>query len=198
MARKRSRRTTYIPLAGKAGAKTRAQLREYAKFKPSLRKLATKAQKTGRLTSVEYGQFTRAKRQLRHTENLRPVTEKQAKKLRKKGLLVGHGIQAVRLRNTAPNAKIKVLKSGLIVTSNGRTWEYHPVAPEIDILVGYGLSLLDQPTTQAIALWTTRGRSDETFSRKNAWIAYLQSRFSQYVQAMDFTLGIAREVKPAK
>jgi hypothetical protein len=191
MARKRQ---IYIPIAGKAGARTRAQLREYAKYKPALKKLVGKQ----RLTPAEYGQFTRAKRQLRHTENLHPVTEKQAKKLRKEGLLVGKGVRAIRMRNTAADAKVRVLKSGIVVVSNGRHWEYHPVEADVQVLIDYGLSLLDNPETQRIALWTTKGRSDESFASRGAWVAYLRERFSKYVQVMDFTIGIAREIKQRK
>lgn len=209
MARKRARRTTYIPLAGKSGAKTRAQLREYAKLKPSLQKLSKKAARTGKLTSAEYGQFTRARHQLKHTQNLRPITAKQAKLLRKQGpaeMIVGHGIRAIRLRNTAPNAKIKILKSGLIVTSNGRTWEYHPVSANIDKLADYGLALLERKDTDFISLWTSRGRTNKTFSRPEAWVAYIHGKFmldspplgggkDTELDMSEWVYGIARAVK---
>lgn len=174
--------------------KEQAQIREYSAFMPSLQKLRGKS----RVTASQRGLISRAAKKLRYTENLRPLTEKQAKQLQKRGesdLIVGKGIRAVRLRNTAPNAKIRVRKSGIIVASNGSTWEYHPVSSDIDALAEYGLEQLERADVRAIALWTSRGRVNETFSRPEAWVDYLQRRYAQYVQQSEFTKGIAVEMK---
>lgn len=192
--RGRKRRNTQVFV----GKKTRAELREYSKFVPGLRKLQDKARKTGKLSSHEVAQLTRAKKALRHTEALKPLTEKQAKALAKAGhkdLLVGKGVRAIRLRNTSPEAKVRIRKDGLIVTSNGRTWEYHPVAPTVDALADYGVMLLERGDVAQINLWTNRGRVNEGFSRKSAWIEYLRDRFAQYVQTSEFTEGIAARIK---
>lgn len=193
---KRTHRVTYKHI-GKA---TRKQISEMSRFIPSLAKLKGKQ----RITSAEYSAVTRAKKKLRHTENLRPVTAKQAKELRKRGLLAGNGIQAIRLRSTAENAKVRVHKDGVVVTSNGRTFEYHPVKPDIDALADVGERLLDRRDVKQIFLWTSRGRTDEGFTYfgegedDGGWLAYLQSRFSQYHQISDFTEGVAAEIKSTK
>lgn len=193
---KRTRRVTYKHI----GKGTRKQIRDMSRFIPSLSKLKGKT----RITSAEYAAVTRAKKKLRHTENLRPVTAKQAKELRKRGLLAGNGIQAIRLRSTAENAKVRVRKNGVVVTSNGRTFEYHPVKADIDALAEAGEALLDRRDVKQIFLWTSRGRTDEGFTYfgegddDGGWLAYLQARFSQYHQIADFTEGIAAEIKAAK
>lgn len=189
----RKRRQTYVFVS----KKTRSEIREYSKFAPGLSKLKGKL----RITSEQRAQLTRTKKVLRHTENLKPLTEKQAKALAKAGhkdLLVGKGVRAIRLRNTSPEAKVRVRKDGLIVTSNGRTWEYHPVAAEIDALADYGIMLLDRGDVAQINLWINRGRANEGFSRKSAWIEYLRDRFAQYVSQTEFTEGIAARLKDKK
>lgn len=189
----RKRRQTYVFVS----KKTRGEIREYSKFAPGLSKLKGKS----RITSAERAQLTRLKKALRHTENLKPLTEKQAKALAKAGhkdLLVGNGVRAIRLRNTSPEAKIRIKKDGLIITSNGRTWEYHPVAAEIGALADYGIALLERGDVAQINLWTNRGRANEGFSRKQAWLDYLHDRFAQYVSQTEFTEGIAARIKDKK
>lgn len=188
--RKRHQRRIFINV----GKTKRAEIREYSKFIPSLEKLKGKT----KITPAEQAQLSRAKRLLRHTDNLKPVTEKQAKQLKKMGLLEGKGVRAIRLRNTEPHAKISVLKSGIIVTSNGRKWEYHPVAPDIEALATHGETLLNRDDVAQINLWTNRGRASEGFTYIKAWIDYLRDRFSQYVQMQEFTNGIAALIKDKK
>jgi hypothetical protein len=197
------------PLIGGAtmAAKTRAkyillkkseikQIREFTKFAPSLEKYRGKK----KITVNEYSAFKRVKNKLRHTENLKPVTALQAKKL--KGQLVGGGIRAVRLRNTAPDAKVRVRKGGIIVTSNGRDWEYHPVKPKsalhiADALIEKGLTLFNrkQRPPWQLHLWTTKGRASEGFSSFNTWLTYIQARFNAYQNADEFISGVAALVK---
>ena len=193
---RKSRRQTYVFV----GKKKRTQIRELSRYVPSLKKLRGKS----RITSAEAAQLTRAKKRLRHTENLRIVTDKQAKILKKKGLLAGHGVQAIRLRSTAENAKIRVTKSGMVITSNGRTFEYHPVKPDIDALAAAGERLLERSDVATIYLWTNRGRTDEGFTYfhkpplQGGWLEYLQQRFQQYHAVNDFVEGIAAEIRAAK
>ena len=185
--KKRPQRRIYIPV----GKKRRAEIKAYSKFIPSLNKLKGKS----KITPAEQAQLTRAKKLLRYTENLKPVTEKQAKQLRKQGLLEGKGIRAIRLRNTAPDAKIRVLKSGIIVTSNGRKWEYHPFAPEPDVLADEGERLLAREDVAQINLWTNRGRANEGFTYAKAWQDYIFNRFQNYTALKEFTEGIAVLIK---
>lgn len=200
MARKKSakagkKRTRKARIVAPVGKQRRAEIREYSKFVPSLSKLKGKKG----LTASELGQLTRAKKALRHTDNLHPVTEKQFAQLKKQGLidptLSKKGVHAVRLRNTSPDAKIKVLKSGIMVSSNGRTWEYHPVSADVDTLAEYGIELLQRKDVQQINLWLAKGRANEGFRTEESWTAYLYNRFQQYVNQQDYTNGIAALIK---
>lgn len=150
------------------------------------------------ITPAQKAELTRAKKKLRHTQNLIPVTEKQAKALKKKGLLVGKGVRAIRLRNTSPGAKLKVLKSGVVVTSNGRRWEYHPYPADIDTLSSAGHALIARDDVARIHLWLSKGRANEGFGSAKAWDEYLYQRFAQYVQQQDFVEGIAALIKDKK
>lgn len=199
--RKRRHRRIFIPV----GKKKRAEIREYSRFVPSLEKLKGLT----KITPAQQAQLTHAKKMLRHTENLKPVTELQAKALKKQELLVGKGIRAIRLRNTAPNAKFRLKKGGIFVTSNGRTWEYHPIKRNaedvVTLLAERGEKLLERKDVVQITVWTARGRSDQGFSRVDRWVHYLQTRFlyeSDGVQvsgaAADWVVGIAVEIKPKK
>lgn len=172
------------------------QIREFSKFAPGLDKLRGR----DKITSAEYGVFTKAKRRLRHTGNLKPVTEKQAKAL--KGHLVGGGIRAVRLRNTEEHAKVRVRKGGIIVTSNGRDWEYHPVGggdPSVlaENLIEKGRDLFNRDKNPPFSLyiWTSKGRASEGFRDFGLWARYVGSRFNSYQNASEFIWGIAALVK---
>ncbi len=184
------RRITYSYV----GKKTRAEIREAAKYVPSVAKLKGKK----RLTAAEKSTLTRAKKQLQYSQNLRPITEKQAKLLKARGegdLIVGKGVRAIRLNNTSPNAKIRVKKSGVVVSSNGRTWEYHPVSSDVDALAEYGEAQLERDDVIQIALWMARGRSSEGFEDGEDWVSYLSNTFAQYQNQQDFTKGIAVEIR---
>lgn len=176
------------------GKQRRKEIRELSKFVPSLEKLKGKKG----LTASELGQLSKAKKAVRGLHNLHPITERQAKQLQKQGLLekdlTKKGIRAIHLRNTSPDAKVKVLKSGIIVTSNGRDWEYHPVDPDPEVLAEYGEQLLkrkETPHIKTITIWLVRGRMDETFSTVNSWIDFLENRYIGYGKTQDFVLGIA-------
>lgn len=193
MARKgraRKRRTTYTYL----NRKRKKEITELAQWVPSLEKLKGK----DRLTAAQQAQVTRAKKSLRHTETYRRVTDKQAKLLKQKGeggILVGKGVRAIRLRNTASNAKIKILSNGMIVTSNGRTWEYHPVDADADTLNEYGKEQLERDNVEAVGLWTNRGRTNETTDDPEQWEEFLYQRFTKYADAQEFTQGVVVLIK---
>ena len=194
--RRATRRATFVPLK----TSEKKQIREFARYIPSLENYVGKS----RISSAEYGAFKRAKKKLRHTENLKPLTEKQAKALR--GKLVGGGIRAIRLRNTGGDVNVKVkavLKGGIVVTTNGRDWEYHPVSGGGDIdevkgrLIEAARKLFNRPKAPpwAIGLWTSKGRASELFSSFEAWANYILSRFNKYQNAEEYIWGIAALVK---
>lgn len=87
---------------------------------PKLRKY----RKRKTLTRYEKSAITRREKQLKNIPFLKPVTKKQARKL--KGKLFLPGIQAIQLRNVPENAKIKFTKRGdiEIIHAEGARWIY--------------------------------------------------------------------------
>lgn len=195
----------------KKGAKHRAvyvvlkrsekkQIREFSKFVPSLDKYRSQA----RLTPAQYGAFQKAKKRLRHTENLKPVTEKQAKRL--KGKLVGHGVRALRLRNVVKGDEhskvVSVTNQGVVITSNGRLWEYHPVKPHnhddlADAMIQRGIALFQRKkkVPYALHIWTGAGRSNEGATAPEKWVQLVLKFFGAYQNSTEFILGIASLVR---
>jgi len=190
-----SRRKTFVLLR----KSEKQQIREFSKFIPSLDEYRGK----DKITSAQYSAFKRAKNHLRHTDNLRPVTEAQAKKL--KGKLAGHGIRAIRLRNVVKGDEhsrvVSVTTKGTVITSNGRRWEYHQVSgvnsgssDEVaEDLIEAGIALFHRtknPPFQ-LHLWTSKGRSNEGASSPEKWVALVASFVLKYQNANAFLFGIA-------
>lgn len=179
----------------------RKQISLFSQYIPSLGKYKGK----DRITSAEYSAYQRAKKKLRHTDNLRPLTEKQAKALGKKKL-AGHGIRAVRLRNVVEGDShsrvVRVTKKGVLVTSNGREWEYHPVTLTKDAdtntarMIEAGRALFARPKKPPFQLhiWTSKGRSNEGWSSLEKWAGGVVAFFMAYQTSGDFVLGIAAMV----
>ena len=173
----------------------RKQITEFSKYIPSLESLKGRE----KISSAEYGAFKRAKGKLRHTDNLKPVTAAQAKRL--KGKLVGGGVRAVRLRNTSPDATVRVRKGGIIVTSNGREWEYHPVSvrnagelAEALIKKGYSLFARKNKPAWQLHMWTSKGRSNEGAASYEKWVQLVVAFFNAYQNSTDFINGVAAMV----
>lgn len=196
MARKgqgRKRRQTYVYI----NRKTKKEISELSKFVPALNDLKGKS----RITTQQKALLTKAKKRTQHTESYRPITAHQEKLLRAHGdadIIVGKGVRAVRLRNTSENAKLTVRKNGMLVTSNGRTWEYHPVSSDPDDLSEYGAKQLERGDVEAIGLWTNRGRVDATTDDADDWNDFLYNTFSKYEKAKEFTKGIVVLIKKGK
>lgn len=161
---------------------------------PSLEKLKNKKG----LTASELGQLTRAKKKLRYTENLKPLTARQAKQLQKSGMgnaIVGNGVRAIRLNNTSPHAKIKVNKKGVIVVSNGRNWGYFPAKDtDADTIASLGVELLERLDVRSISLWTVKGRANETFPYPDLWVEWVGGYYQRYDETDDWVLGVAFEI----
>lgn len=87
-------------------------------FAPSLRRYKNRK----KLKPAEKSAIARKEKILRFTDHLKPLTKKQARAL--KGKTFAPGVQAIQLRNTAPDAKVKVIDNDMFVTSNGRLWLY--------------------------------------------------------------------------
>lgn len=89
-----------------------------SKFVPSLKKY----RKVKELTRWEKAAIRRREKQLRYADHLIPLTAKQAKTFKRQ--LFAAGVHAIQLRNTAPDAKIKIFGRDMIVSSNGRQFLY--------------------------------------------------------------------------
>lgn len=189
------RRKTYVLLK----KSDKAFIRENVKFIPSLQDYRGQE----RITSAQYGALRKAKAKLRHTENLKPLTETQAKHL--KGKLVGGGVRAIRLRGGDGAKVVSVSDKGVVVTSNGRKWEYHPVSTSKnkalqEALIDAGLKLFARkknPPWQ-LHLWTNKGRTDKGASNPADWVNRVAEWFNTGVSAQifsqqgkDFIYGVA-------
>lgn len=194
------KRQTYVLLK----KSEKAQIREFAKFIPSLDAYRGKE----KITSAQYGAFKRAKEKLRHTDNLKPVTEAQAKKL-PKGTLVGGGIRAIRLRNVnqdEAHTRVRtVTKAGVVITTNGRDWEYHPVSVRSpadlqEALIEKGRELFNRaknPPWQ-LHLWTAKGRANFGVTSFDKWAKYIMGAFNKYQETTDFVKGVAALIRDGK
>lgn len=199
--RRKARRQTFVYV----GKKTRSDISELSKYIPSLSKLKGKT----RITTQEKSQLTKARKELRYRENLKPVSAAQAKILKKKGFLapiyskkkegrerkiIGH-TQAIKLRETSPDAKVKVHNDGVVVVSNGRTWEYHPVTATPDALIDAGEKLLKRKDVGQINLWNNYGRVNASYSDPVQWAEFIRTTFLSYEGAGDYIHGIAARLK---
>lgn len=95
-----------------------AAAKRLAKLIPSLKKY----RRAKDLTPQQKSAIARREKQMRYADHLIPLTPKQAKKFAKQ--LFAPGIHAIQLRNTAPDAKIRLFGRDFIVTSNGRDFLY--------------------------------------------------------------------------
>lgn len=188
-----------------------------AKLAPSLAKYTTKEFKKnareGKLSPAAKAAITRKEKLLRHTENLHPLTEKQYKQAKKLGIDAGHGLRAMRLRNTEDKARIRITKDGLKVGTNGRTIRYEIVEPpELDALIdaaarafgaeyevyeGEGEDDTDEIDVQegsanvTVWLWTIAGRASRGFRSLALFIEDISKAFQAYTNQLDWIRGIA-------
>jgi hypothetical protein len=96
-----------------------ASARKNSIFAPSLRKYKRRK----KLKPAEKGAITRKENALKGSYNLKPLTKKQARKMR--DVLYAPGVAAIQLSNTGEEVKIHVTEDkNMFVTTNGRTWVY--------------------------------------------------------------------------
>lgn len=172
--------------------------KELARFAPSLEKYKSAKQ----LSPAQKGAIKKKMDILRHTENVFSLTPAQAKKVGKDALL-GSGVNAIRLRNTGPNTKIRVRADGsLQVTSSGRKWFYIPTGSgEVELLQA-AEKAFEQGAAQ-VHFWTVAGRVGTGSLDLEDFNFQLKSRYMQYLDATaqkikgdgspyaDWLLGIA-------
>src|ERR1700748_453735 len=98
-----------------------ASARALSELVPSLKKF----KKRKRLKRSEKRTISRREKQLKNIPFLVPVTKKQAKQLGRRKLFLP-GIQAIQLRNVAPDQKIRFNKRGdvIVETASGNQWIY--------------------------------------------------------------------------
>lgn len=154
--------------------------RKLSKFSPSLEKYKGAKE----LTPAQKAAIRKKMDVLRHTENVFALSPAQAKKLKKDALL-GSGVNAIRLRNTGPNTKIRVRADGsLQVTSSGRKWFYMPVgSDEIDLLQA-AEKAFSQGAKQ-VHFWTVAGRVGTGSLDIEDFNFQLRSRYMQYLTATE-------------
>lgn len=154
--------------------------RKLSKFAPSLEKYKDARQ----LSPAQKAAIRRKMDLLRHTENVFALTPAQAKKLGKEALL-GSGVNAIRLRNTGPNTKIRVRADGsLQVTSSGRKWFYIPTGSgEIELLQA-AEKAFEQGAAQ-VHFWTVAGRVGTGSLDLEDFNFQLKSRYMQYLGASE-------------
>lgn len=100
--------------------------KELSKYVPRLKKY--KRRKT--LTRGEARGIVRKEKLLAGVEDLFPVTKKQARRLKRQKMF-GPGVQAVRLKGTPKDTKIKVNKAGtLTFSSASEQWVFWPLDRE--------------------------------------------------------------------
>lgn len=156
-------------------------------YAPGLAKYA----KRKTLKPHEKSAIARKEKLLRHTENLIPVTAQQAKTLKRKNALVGNGIRAVRMRNTAPDAKVKIRNGQLFVESNGRTFEYVSVEAEPRSLLAVAEDIFNNSKNVTVWLWLNAGRAAAGYRTIELFAQNVIANFNQYQDAAEFILGLA-------
>jgi hypothetical protein len=185
---------------------------EKSKFAPGLKKYKRRK----RLNNGEKSAISHKEKILRYSDHLIPVTKKQAKKL--KDLLFAPGVQAIQLRNTAPDARIVRLKKDMVVTSNGRTfiyWRLENVKKgamkkaakkiftefnatfEIEHLAELAERAFKKLKPIRIYLWAEAGRVGEGFKTFDEFMQWLYEDYSQYKNVERWVNGIAIQVAQA-
>jgi len=152
-----------------------------ATFAPSLRKYGRR--KT--LSRWEKSAITRKQNLLKHTDRLFPITKRQARAIENKDMIVGNGIRAISLRNTADDAEIHIRKGQLVIHSGDRTFNTFNVSPaNIDNLIETAELLFDRFGNRRVTVWlnTKAGRADRGFRSLPLLINYLVGQFAQYAR----------------
>lgn len=119
--RANARRKVILKEAAIAKAKAkekpyRQAAKALAKFVPSLKGTAQKEI----LTKSDKRKINKFAKILKHAPPLKPLTKKQAKKM--KGQLFAPGVRAVGMRGMSSNAKITSVGKDAYLSSNGRQW----------------------------------------------------------------------------
>ena len=149
-----------------------------------------------KLTPAQKAAITKKANLVRGESGIFKLTKTQAAKLPKDALL-GPGIKAIRLRNTGPDARLRILKGGkMSVTSGGRKWVYDPIGSDETALEEAAAEYFEQGATQ-IHFWTFYGRAGTAALDIEDFVFQLRSKYMQYLDASrekydaEWLLGLA-------
>lgn len=166
------------------------------KFVPSVKKYARRK----KLNRWEKAAITRAEKKLKAAGNVVAISKRDILKIKDKSVLVGNGVQAIRLDNAQPGARLYVNKRGAIkVRSGGRTFFYVRVAaldeiPQIgeQIFGKYG----DNKVT--VWLWMKQGRANKGSRDALEFARYVGAKLSEYKAGEQYIYGVVYLPDPAK
>ena len=186
---------------------------EYLEIAKRLSKLAPGLKKYTRRKELNNGEksaISHKEKILRYSDHLIPVSTKQAKKL--KGLLFAPGVQAIQLRNTSPDAKIKKVGKDIVLTSNGRNfiyWRLENVKPrgmkkaadtvfnkfeatfQIEHIAALAQKAFKKFKPKQIFLWAESGRVGEGFADFDVFMDWIYESYSQYKNVERWVNGVA-------
>jgi hypothetical protein len=170
--------------------------------------------KPKKLTPGEKGIIARKENLLKyHVHQLRPLNKAQIKEF--KGHKFGPGVNAIEFRNTSPDAKVRVARKDLVVTSNGRDWLYWKLdrfdtetmanaaqtafdnlreAFPIERLAALVGKAFESADTIGVSLWAKSGRVGEVFDDLEAFMEWLQESYGGYNEPDKWVRGIAIEL----
>ena len=164
-----------------------------AQFAPSLRKY--RRRKT--LNRWEKAAIARKENKLKFTDQLFPLTATQSKKLKDKDALVGGGIRAIRLRNTAAGASVRVARNKIEVKSAGRQWFYITIdPPDGDLLAAAAERIYAEGRRRkkvtTIYIWTVQGRANLGSRSERIFVEEIAARMAAYdFDPNAFIIGLA-------
>ena len=151
-------------------------------FVPSLQKYSRRKS----LSRWEKAAITRAANNIAKASRggtLVPLSKKQAKALKTKDPLVGHGIRAVRMRSvTLKKATVSVEKGELIVKQAGRKWHYIVTPPDLPSILDTAADIFERNKNRTVrmTIWTGAGRLPQTFATLEEIIAFFTEFINKY------------------
>lgn len=157
---------------------------------PSLKKYSRRKN----LTRWEKSAITRAGNKIRHAggrSQLFSLTKIQARRLKDKDPLIGGGVRAIALRNTAPDSKVHVRKGKISVQTNGREIKYISAKADIGAILNEIEKAFKKPGINTVWLWTVKGRAQRGFRSMERALEELRAAFEAYTNTDEWLLGIA-------
>jgi len=154
---------------------------------PSLRKYARRK----RLSRWEKAAITRAQNKISHAggrSQLFSLSKRQRRAIKDKDIIVGGGIRALRFRETGADAKLRIIKGKVQVTSHGRKWEYIPTVPNAQEISGVAEAIERANPDKIIrfAIWTSIGRIKESVTSADLLTEMFLNFDLQYASTLEF------------